>query len=162
MQKYFLKFSIAVLGLISLLSFCPASASAAGCDTSTTAGSIACGANDSAGVPDSANPGKNINDTIRSLVNILTAIVGIAAVIMIIVGGFRYITSGSSPEGAKGAKNTILYAIIGLVIVALAQVVVHFVLNKTSASTALGTSSAVATLEGIQGEGHVTHADLLP
>ncbi|MBX4197631.1 pilin [Candidatus Saccharibacteria bacterium] len=60
---------------------------------------------------------------------------GVIAVIMIIVGGFRYITSGGNPESTKSARNTILYAIIGLVVVALAQIIVRFVL---SSSTNLG------------------------
>ena len=68
----------------------------------------------------------------RDIINILSIIVGVVAVIMIIVGGFRYITSGGSDTSVTGAKNTILYAIIGLVIVALAQVIVHFVLRNVS------------------------------
>jgi hypothetical protein len=59
-------------------------------------------------------------------------IVGVAAVIMIIIGGFRYITSSGDSASVNSAKNTILYAIIGLVIVALAQVIVRFVLNQVS------------------------------
>jgi hypothetical protein len=51
---------------------------------------------------------------------------------MIIYGGFRYITSGGDSNGVTAAKNTILYAIIGLIIVALAQIIVNFVLNKTT------------------------------
>lgn len=70
------------------------------------------------------------NKLISEIINILSVIVGIAAVVMIIIGGFRYITSGGSPDKVAGAKNTILYGLIGLVIVALAQVVVRFVLNK--------------------------------
>lgn len=73
---------------------------------------------------------------VKFALNLLSIIVGIAAVIMIIFGGFRYITSGGKQESVTGAKNTILYAVIGLVIVALAQVIVHFVLTEsTSAST---------------------------
>ena len=60
--------------------------------------------------------------------------VGIIAVIMIIVGGFRYIASGGKQESITAAKNTILYAIIGLVIVALAQIIVKFVLEKSTTS----------------------------
>ena len=56
--------------------------------------------------------------------------VGIIGVIMIIVGGFRYITSGGNDQNVASAKNTILYAIIGLVIVALAQLIVKYVLNR--------------------------------
>jgi hypothetical protein len=51
---------------------------------------------------------------------------------MLIIGGFRYITSGGNSEGIGKAKNTIIYAIIGLIIVALAQIIVQFVLNKTA------------------------------
>jgi len=54
---------------------------------------------------------------------------------MLIFGGFRYVTSGGKQESVTSAKNTIIYAIIGLVIVALAQIIVQFVLNKTSQAT---------------------------
>lgn len=73
-----------------------------------------------------------INSLIRTIVNLLSAIVGIVAVIMIIVGGLRYITSGGNDTSVTGAKNTILYAIIGLIIVALAQVLVRFTLSKVT------------------------------
>jgi hypothetical protein len=73
----------------------------------------------------------------KSRINLLIAglslalfLVGIVAVIMIIVGGLRYITSGGNDASVTSAKNTILYAIIGLVIVALAQVLVRFTLSK--------------------------------
>jgi cytochrome bd-type quinol oxidase subunit 2 len=75
-----------------------------------------------------------INNLIHSIVNLLSAIVGIVAVIMIIVGGLRYITSGGNDTSVTSAKNTILYAIIGLIIVALAQLLVRFTLNKITNS----------------------------
>ena len=59
---------------------------------------------------------------------------------MIIYGGFRYITSGGSSEGVGAAKSTLIYAIIGLIIVALAQLIVQFVL--TQSATAVNGSSA--------------------
>ena len=68
---------------------------------------------------------------IRKVVNIISIIVGVIAVVMIIVGGFRYVASGGKAESVQGAKNTIMYAIIGLIIVALAQVVVRYVLKST-------------------------------
>jgi hypothetical protein len=73
-----------------------------------------------------------INDLIRKVINLLSVIVGVVAVIMIMVGGFRYITSGGSDTGVTSAKNTILYAIIGLIIVALAQLLVRFVLRQVT------------------------------
>jgi hypothetical protein len=82
----------------------------------------------------SCNNGPNgvdqVNRILRKIVNFLSALVGVVAVIMIIIGGFRYITSGGNDTSVTSAKNTILYAIIGLIIVALAQVLVRFVLDK--------------------------------
>ncbi len=80
-----------------------------------------CSSNDSA---------DKLSGIIHDIVNILSAIVGVAAVIMIIFGGLRYITSGGNDTSVTSAKNTILYAIIGLIIVALAQIIVRFTLNK--------------------------------
>jgi hypothetical protein len=74
----------------------------------------------------------NLNKLLTKIINIISAIVGVVAVIMIIYGGFKYITSGGDSNNVSGAKNTIIYAIIGLVIVALAQLIVHFVLNTSS------------------------------
>ncbi len=74
------------------------------------------------------------NVIIKRIINLLSVIVGVVAVIMIIVGGLRYITSGGSDTSVTSAKNTILYAIIGLIIVALAQVLVRFVLRQVTQS----------------------------
>ena len=76
-----------------------------------------------------------LNTLIKNNINIFSVLVGIVAVIMIIIGGFRYITSGGDSGNVTGAKNTILYAIVGLVIVALAQFIVKFVLNQSTALT---------------------------
>lgn len=73
-----------------------------------------------------------VNRIISDVINVFSVIVGVIAVIMIVVGGFRYITSGGQAEKVTGAKNTILYALIGLIIVALAQVIVKFVLSKAT------------------------------
>lgn len=79
--------------------------------------------------PDSAS--SSINSTIKLVINVLSLIVGVAAVIMIIIGGFKYVTSQGDGNNTASAKNTILYAVVGLVVVALAQVIVRFVLSKT-------------------------------
>ena len=80
------------------------------------------------------NTEENVNNLITQIINIFSVIVGIIAVIMIIWGGLKYITSGGDSGNVTGAKNTILYAIIGLIIVALAQFIVRFVLSKTSST----------------------------
>lgn len=71
-----------------------------------------------------------VSSTVQTVVTILSFVVGIAAVIMVIIGGFKYVASSGDPAGTNSAKNTILFALIGLVIVALAQVIVRFVLNQ--------------------------------
>jgi cytochrome bd-type quinol oxidase subunit 2 len=76
-----------------------------------------------------------VNSILTTTINIFSLVVGVAAVIMIIIGGLRYIISGGDSGNVTSAKNTILYAIIGLVVVALAQFVVKFVLTKVNQST---------------------------
>lgn len=78
-----------------------------------------------------------VNRIIKLVINILSLIVGVVAVIMIIISGLKYITSGGDTNNVTSAKNTILYAIIGLIIVALAQVIVRFVLDKAADTPAV-------------------------
>ena len=71
-----------------------------------------------------------LNKMISEVINFFSVIIGIVAVLMIIVGGFRYIISGGDTGNVTSAKNTILYAIIGLIIVVFAQFIVKFILSK--------------------------------
>jgi uncharacterized membrane protein len=71
-----------------------------------------------------------INKIVKTVIDIFSMIVGVVAVIMIIIGGFKYITSMGDSTSTASAKNTILYAVIGLVIVAMSQVIVRFVLGR--------------------------------
>lgn len=83
-----------------------------------------------------ANPSgsPSVEKTIQTVVNLLSIIVGVAAIIMIIVGGLKYILSSGDSGNVNSAKNTILYAVIGLVVVLLAQVIVRFVINRVQPS----------------------------
>jgi hypothetical protein len=72
----------------------------------------------------------SINSVIAAVVNVLSIVIGVVSVIMIMVGGFKYVTSNGDSNSVSSAKNTILYAIIGIVVAALAQVLVNFVLKK--------------------------------
>lgn len=76
------------------------------------------------------NPESKANTIVADVINIFSVVVGLLAVFMIVYGGFRFVTSAGNPESTKTAKNAILYAIIGLVIVAFAQIIVKFVLSK--------------------------------
>jgi hypothetical protein len=88
------------------------------------------------GTTDCADSGatNSVQSILKTVINIFSLIVGAVSVIMIIIGGFRYIISGGESSNVSGAKNTIIFAIVGLVIVVLAQVLVQFVLAKTSSS----------------------------
>jgi heme/copper-type cytochrome/quinol oxidase subunit 2 len=85
----------------------------------------------SGGITD-AQAQQRINDILHSIINLFSLVVGIVSVMMIIYGGLKYITSGGDSGNVGNAKNTILYAIIGIVIVALAQFIVRFVLTKVA------------------------------
>lgn len=99
----------------------------------------------SSSCPDSAG---SLTHLLSIVIQILSIVVGVAAVIMIIVGGLRFITSGGDSSNAASARNTILYAIIGLVIAVLAQVLVHFVLERASSGSTNGTSTSTSSNTG--------------
>jgi len=89
--------------------------------------------------------GQGVTSAVAAAVNILSLVVGIAAIIMIIISGFRYITSGGASEQVGNAKNTLVYAIIGLIIVALAQFIVHFVLNNANGAVPCPSDSSLSS-----------------
>ena len=66
---------------------------------------------------------------IKIVINLILGILGIVAVIMIIIGGIRYTTSGGDSAGIKSARDTIIYAVVGLVIAILSFAIVNFVLD---------------------------------
>lgn len=65
----------------------------------------------------------------KQVTNTILYIVGIVAVIMLIIGGIKYVISGGDSKKVTDAKNTVLYAIIGLVIAFLAFAIVNFVIS---------------------------------
>jgi hypothetical protein len=113
-------------------------ASAAQAPNTITSG-LCDGVNDAAGgskadcVADTSGAG-SLKTVAGKIVNIFSILVGIVAVIMVIYGGFRYITSGGDSGKVGNAKNTLIYAVVGLIIVALAQFLVHYVLTTASES----------------------------
>ena len=62
---------------------------------------------------------------------IVSIIAGIAAVIMMMVGGFMYITSNGDAGKATTGRNTIIYAVVGLLIIALGQAIITLFVNTT-------------------------------
>lgn len=78
------------------------------------------------------------------ITNTVLYIVGIISVIMLIYGGLRYVISGGDSKKVTDAKNTILYAIIGLIVSILAFAIVNFVINAIT-----GDNNSAAHVEGI-------------
>ncbi|OGL30669.1 hypothetical protein A3F37_03535 [Candidatus Saccharibacteria bacterium RIFCSPHIGHO2_12_FULL_41_12] len=76
------------------------------------------------------NPIFGPNGIITIITNILSAVVAIGAVISIVYAGMKLIFSGSNPQEANSARERIIYACVALVFVALAQIIVRFVINR--------------------------------
>jgi len=70
-----------------------------------------------------------LTEFIKSIVNILLYLVGVIAVIMIIIGGIKYVTSNGDSSAVTSAKNTIMYAIIGVVVAILAFAIVNWIIT---------------------------------
>jgi heme O synthase-like polyprenyltransferase len=75
-------------------------------------------------------PGTTLPIIIGRVIDILLVLAGVVAVVYIIIGGYQYVTSAGNAEQAGQAKNTVLYAIIGLVIIFAAFLIVNFVLGR--------------------------------
>lgn len=66
----------------------------------------------------------------RTITNVLLFVLGAISVIMIIIGGLRYVVSGGNSTAVTAAKNTILYAIVGVIVALLAYAIINFVLDS--------------------------------
>lgn len=85
----------------------------------TCSGSAVCG-----------NDGAGLFSVIKAIIQTMLFISGIVAIIVIIVGGIRYITSNGDQARVKAAKDTILYAVVGLVVAIMAFAIVGFVMDR--------------------------------
>jgi hypothetical protein len=74
----------------------------------------------------------------QTISDLLIYIVGAVAVIMLIIGGLRYVISQGDKGNVESAKNTILYAVIGIVVAILAYAIVGFITNNLASSSATG------------------------
>jgi hypothetical protein len=73
-----------------------------------------------------------LSTVLTATINIFSVVIGIVAVIMIMVAGFRYITAAGDSSKITSAKNTLIYAIVGLVVAATSQVLVRSVLARVT------------------------------
>jgi hypothetical protein len=92
------------------------------CDKSGAQNSTACQVD---------NPSKNpIIDVVKRVTNIVAIAAGIIAVIMIIFYGFQFVKSAGDPQAAKSARMGIIYAAVGLIVIALATPLIHLIMNN--------------------------------
>ena len=117
-----LALAVASVGVISLGSAVPASAD---CDTSNL--SIQTGADCGQGNGQPENLFNGDESMFKRITDVMLFIIGAISVIMLIVVGIRYVVSGGDQGAVQSAKNTILYAIVGIVVAILAYAVVNFV-----------------------------------
>lgn len=79
-------------------------------------------------------PCKASNDSVgailKNVINVMLYLAGAIAVLVIVVGGIRYITSDGDPGSANKAKNTIIYALVGLVVAVMSYSIVNFVIER--------------------------------
>lgn len=108
-----------VLGVTAMLA---PTASAVDTKTQVTKGIDAAGG--------SSTSSTDLTTLIQNIVNVLLFIAGAIAVIMIIIGGIRYVTSNGAQDQVKAAKDTILYSVIGLIVALLAFAIVNFVVTS--------------------------------
>lgn len=117
-----------VLGASTVM---PAAVSAADCSTDNL--SISTGA-DCAKGNGQANNLFGPDGIFQKVTNVLLFLVGAVSVIMLIIGGIRYVVSGGDQAAVTAAKNTILYAIVGIVVAFLAFGAVSFVTNSLASN----------------------------
>jgi hypothetical protein len=77
----------------------------------------------------SCNTATTVNSLFANVSNTLIFLVGAISVIMIIIGGMRYVLSNGDAKAAAAGKDTILYAVIGVVIAIIAYSIVKFVVT---------------------------------
>ena len=74
--------------------------------------------------------GDGLTNGFHTIANVLIFLVGAISVLMVIIGGLRYVLSGGDSAGIKSAKDTILYALIGVVVALLAFALVSYVAGR--------------------------------
>lgn len=80
--------------------------------------------------------GNSVGKLVATAVSILSWIVGVISVIMVLVGGLKFITANGDSSKITSARSTIIYALIGIAIAVSAQVLINFVVSGTKEAAA--------------------------
>ena len=124
-----------IVGLLAVpvLALTVGSAPACAASLSISGGANSARGNDQSGCLFGNEPGCEGTDQtpiFKTITNVLLFIIGAISVIMLIIGGIRYTTSNGDQQAVQNAKNTILYAVVGLVIAILAFAAINFVISS--------------------------------
>ena len=123
--RNYMKVMVLAAGVLSLSLAVAPTSSATGVNVFTKA----CSGQSTDGVCGATSSG-DFTTLMKNIVNILFVVLGIASVLMIIIGGIRYTTSNGDSGQVTSAKNTIMYAVVGLVVAIMAYAIVNFVLGS--------------------------------
>lgn len=110
----------------------PAYAASASCQPTPAAKQVIGGVEQASGGGSDSTCGESgVTKAIAEAVKILSFVAGVAAIIAIIFSGFKYITSGGDSGKVANAKNTLIYAVIGIAVAVLAQLIVNIVITQS-------------------------------
>ena len=131
--------------------FYPLAASVSALATSIVASSYVLASTFNYSMADGANSAKGVDQpsslfgatgTFSTITNVMLFLIGAISVIMLIIGGIRYVVSGGDSAAVQNAKNTILYAIVGVIIAILAYAIINFVISSFAPGGATGAGTA--------------------
>ena len=123
------KISIALMAAFFLMSFSH-SASAYNLFSSTDCTKASDSAVCATSTSNNKSPVFGPNGIFEKVTNIISYIAGGAAIILIIIGGFRFVVSAGDSGAVSGARNTIINTIIGLIVIVVGRVMIDFVLSN--------------------------------
>lgn len=124
MKKIVIMFAV-IASLLSPFALSPAFASADAFSSSDAKNQACAGIN-------GCTSTTSLDNIVKAVLRILSVIAGITSVIMIMISGYKYLTSGGDSGKVSSAKNTLVYAIIGIIVVAFSQFIAQFVIKQAT------------------------------
>lgn len=121
---------LAILYLLTVFLAVPLPALAA-CGNNTPKGQVIDSVQQTANGPADCT-GSGVTTIVSNAIQLFSIIIGIVAVVMVMIAGFKYITASGDSNNITSAKSTLIYALIGIAIAALAQFLIHFVFNTAT------------------------------
>jgi hypothetical protein len=129
MKRILLGLVFGVLGLSAVVAFSPAAIAGDLIPNCADTGSSVCNeVNQDQSVNDNRFYGPN--GLLTRVAALIMYIGGVAAVVMIVLGGFTFITGSGDPNALSAAKKTVLYAVVGLVVIVMPSAIIQFVMSR--------------------------------